>query len=454
MPWLLNLIYAICLVAASPWLLYRAITTGRYREGWSQKLLGNVPQALTKAIGSKPVIWLHGVSVGEVQLLKPLFEQLRHNNPQACFVVSTTTQTGMELARKLYPTELLFYFPFDFTWSVHRAIARLRPQLIVLGELELWPNLIGRAAKLEIPIAVVNARLSERSFRGYQKFAWLTRAMFGKLHFVAAQDLAYADRFVRCGVPTERVRVTGSTKFDNVTFDRHCQPVEKLRNLVGLEASHTVWIVGSTQSPEELVAAQAFVELRVRHPNLRLIVVPRHPERFEEVFRELGGLGVAPLRRSMIESSVSAENWQILLVDTVGELRWWWGLADVAIVGGSFGSRGGQNMIEPAAYGANVAFGPNTSNFRDICEILLKGGGAERIGRLEEILPWIREQLERPEIGRLRGQKAQELVQKHQAHWRKPSKRCNLSSINRTGCWFREKSDAVDVHLKIQPVSY
>ncbi len=414
MPWLLNLMYSIFLAAASPWLLFRSLTTGRYREGWSQKLLGNVPQALRKKIGSKPVVWLHGVSVGEVQLLKPLLEQLRQNNPQACFVVSTTTQSGMDLAKKLYPNDLLFYFPFDFTWSVHRVMARLRPQLIVLGELELWPNLIGRAAKLKIPIAVVNARLSERSFRGYQRFAWLTRAMFSKLQLVAAQDQSYAERFVRCGVPTERVRVTGSTKFDNVTFDRQCEQVERLRSLVGLDASHTVWIVGSTQSPEEVVATRAFVELRDSHPSLQLIVVPRHPERFEEVFRELGGLGVAPLRRSQIESSVSAQDWQVLLVDTVGELRWWWGLADVAIVGGSFGSRGGQNMIEPAAYGANVAFGPNTSNFRDICEILLNGGGAVRIEGLDEILPWMREQLERPEIGKLRGKKAQELVKQHQ----------------------------------------
>lgn len=414
MPWLLNLLYAIFLIVASPWLLYRAITTGRYREGWSQKLLGNVPRSVTKEIGDKPVVWLHGVSVGEVQLLKPLLEQLRQRNPDCCFVVSTTTQSGMELAKKLYPIALLFYFPFDFTWAVRRAIARIQPRLIVLGELELWPNMINVATKQAVPIAVVNARLSERSFRGYQRFAWFTRTMFRKLHLVAAQDTAYADRFVRCGVSSEQVIVTGSTKFDNVTFDRHSEQVERLRTLVGLDESYIVWIVGSTQAPEEVVAAKAFIELRKSYPKLRLIVVPRHPERFEEVDRDLAGIGVAPLRRSRIEANVSAEAWQVLLVDTVGELRWWWGLADVAIVGGSFGSRGGQNMIEPAAYGANVAFGPNTSNFRDICEILLGGEGAERIADLDQILPWMRKQLESPELGQQRGLNAQELVKKHQ----------------------------------------
>ena len=414
MPWLLNLVYAAFLVAASPWLLYRAITTGRYREGWSQKLLGSVPRSVTKDLGGKPVVWLHGVSVGEVQLLKPLLEQLRQKNPETCFVVSTSTQSGMDLAKKLYPSASLFYLPFDFTWAVQRALARIQPQLLVLGELELWPNLIGCATKQNVPIAVVNARLSERSFRGYQRFGWLTKSMFQKLHLVAAQDPTYADRFIRCGVPSERVKVTGSTKFDNVTFDRHNEHVEQLGKLVGLDTSHHVWIVGSTQSPEEAAACRAFIELKDSHPNLRLIVVPRHPERFDEVYRELEALEVHPLRRSLIGESGVTKDWQVLLVDTVGELRWWWGLADTAIVGGSFGSRGGQNMIEPAAYGANVAFGPNTSNFKDISEMLLDGGGAQRIEGLEQILPWMREQLIRPELGKQRGQKAQELVKKHQ----------------------------------------
>lgn len=414
MPWLLNLLYVIALLAVSPWLVYRAIATGRYRQGWSQKLLGLIPPLVVRALGGKPVVWLHGVSVGEVQLLKPLFERLRHRNPELCFVVSTTTQSGMDLAKKLFPSDLLFYFPFDFTWSVKRVIATLNPILIVLGELELWPNLINDAAKRAIPIAVVNARLSVGSNKGYKRFSWLTRAMFGKLHLVAAQDATYAKRFVACGVPTERVFVTGSTKFDNVTFDRHCNEVEHLRTLVGLDASNVVWIIGSTQSPEEVVAAEAFLALRDSHPGLRLIIVPRHPDRFESVFRDLQEVGTSPRRRSLIGTSLSSQEWQVLLVDTVGELRWWWGLADVAIVGGSFGSRGGQNMIEPAAYGANVAFGPNTSNFRDICAILLEGGGAERINRLDQILPWMRDQLERPELGKQRGQKAQELVKKHQ----------------------------------------
>jgi len=422
MPWLLNVLYLLVLFVASPWLLYRGIKTGRYHHGWSQKLLGIVPGDVADRLGATPVIWLHGVSVGEVQLLKPVLERLRQRNPSATFVLSTTTQTGMELAKKILPNELLIYFPFDFTWSVKRVLRTIKPRLLVLGELELWPNLIASSTSMGVPIAVVNGRLSERSFKGYRKYKRLTSSMFSKLRLVAAQDATYAERFVACGVAASRVQVTGSTKFDNVTFDRRSEPVEQLRNLVGLEEHHVVWIVGSTQAPEELVAARAFMKLREEWPHLRLIVVPRHQERFASVYRELQEMGTGPVRRSLIGGATSAgsggaifaSDWRVLLVDTIGELRWWWGLADVAIVGGSFGDRGGQNMLEPAAYGTNLAFGPNTQNFRDISELLLLEGAATRLQGLDDILPWIREQLANAEPGRERGARAQRVVRRHQ----------------------------------------
>lgn len=414
MPWLLNVLYLLLLIVASPWLIYRAIRTGRYREGWQQKFFGFLPATLSEKLNGEKLIWLHGVSVGEVQLLKPLLEQLRLRIPDATFVLSTTTSTGMELAKKILAHESLIYLPFDFTWGVNRVLRTLQPTVLVLGELELWPNLINSAYRRGVPIAVVNGRLSERSFRGYVKFSWFTHSMFNKLGLVAAQDSTYAERFMACGVPVERIRVTGSTKFDNVVFDRQHEQVESLRKLVGLDASHQVWIVGSTQSPEERFSAEAFLALRAEFPALRLIVVPRHQERFEAVYRELQELGVDPLRRSLVRQEISARDWQVLLVDTIGELRWWWGLADLALVGGSFGDRGGQNMLEPAAYGANVAFGPNTSNFRDIADLLLRGESAMRLAQLDEILPWAREQLANPELGRNRGAKAQTIVKLHQ----------------------------------------
>ncbi len=422
MPWLLNALYLLLGSLLSPWLVYRAFRTRRPRGSWTQKFLGFVPAAsanssnvgLHSRCGGETVIWMHGVSVGEVQLLKPLFDELRIRNPDAKFAISTTTPTGMELAKKLFVDELVFFFPFDFTWSMTRALNSIKPTILVLGELELWPNLIALLHKRHVPVCVVNGRLSERSFRDYYKHRWVTRSMFTKLRLVAAQDTTYADRFVACGVEQDRVYVTGSTKFDNVIFDRHHQHVDNLRRLVGLDDSETVWIVGSTQAPEERCAVEAFKILSSEFPDLRLVVVPRHQDRFESVFQELQSLGVDPLRMSTLRGEVAKSDWQVCLVDTIGELRWWWGLADIAIVGGSFGDRGGQNMLEPAAYGANVAFGPNTSNFRDIAEILLRADGATRLSELTEMLPWTREQLRNPEPGRDRGTNAQAIIRKHQ----------------------------------------
>jgi 3-deoxy-D-manno-octulosonic-acid transferase len=202
----------------------------------------------------------------------------------------------------------------------------------------------------------------------------------------------------------------GSLKFDNVAFDRQATEVQRLRALVGVGEEHRVWVMGSTQVHEELPAVRAFQNLRSEFPELKLIVVPRHPDRFDAVAAEIEHSGVKMLRRSRLTQAVSADNWEVLLVDTVGELKWWWGLAEIAIVGGSFGRRGGQNMLEPAAYGANVAFGPNTINFRDIVELLLGGEAATRLSSLTEIEAWVRQQLQSTAEGQARGARARDII--------------------------------------------
>ncbi|MEZ6134715.1 MAG: 3-deoxy-D-manno-octulosonic acid transferase [Pirellulaceae bacterium] len=416
--WLRNTIYLAALLLASPWIAYRAVRTGRYLRSWRQQLFGLRPASGVPAVHGRR-IWLHGVSVGEVQLLKPLWEALSRENPECQFALSTTTETGMELAAKCYPESVQkFYFPLDFSWAVGRTLKTLKPSLIVLGELEVWPNLIDMAAHHDIPLVVVNGRLSDRSFRGYRRFHRWTEPIFSKLNLVAAQSETYAQRFIECGTPAERVETTGSFKFDNVAFERDTPEVRQLRELVGLTPGHRVWVVGSTQAGEELPACQAFAVARQHEPALRLIVVPRHKERFDEVAIDLQSTGLRVLRRSSLSQpgrpgSASAD-WDVLLVDTIGELRWWWGTADLALVGGSFGKRGGQNMLEPAAYGINVAFGPNTSNFRDIVGLLLAADAATQLDSLEEIRPWLLRELADPLPGKERGQRAQRLIAQQQ----------------------------------------
>lgn len=409
MGFLLNAIYLATLIAAAPWMVWRAIRTGRYREGWPAKLLGLVPDRREE----QPCIWVHAVSVGEVQLLRPFLASLQSAYPNEEIVISTTTQTGMQLAQKLFPNNILFYCPMDFTWSVRRCIQRIRPKLLVLAELELWPNLVTEAKAAKCQVAVVNGRLSERSFRGYGQIGWLTSKTLKQIDWVGVQDETYATRFVALGADPKKVEVTGSMKFDGAEFDRAHEEVLTRSRWLGLDARHRIWVVGSTQSPEEQIALDAFQQLTERFPDLRLIIVPRHPERFPDVAKQIEHSGLRWIRRSQVGNFANAEQWQVLLADSVGELRWWWGLAHLGFVGGSFGNRGGQNMIEPAAYGVCTSFGPNTKNFQDIVRLLLDADSAKVLENPKDLLPWMIEMLENPEVANGFGQRARQVAFAH-----------------------------------------
>ena len=411
--------YASLLTAASPYIALRAARTGRYRDGWAERMLGRVPELSS----DQTSIWMHGVSLGEVQLLRPLVEHFHHKNPDQPVVLSTSTLTGMQVAKKSLPHTTSFYCPLDFSWAIKQALTRLKPRLIVLGELEVWPHLIGLATARNIPVAVVNGRLSDRSFRGYSRFRRWLQATFSRLSLVAAQDETTADRFRSLGVAAERVHVAGSLKFDNVNANRQHVEVEQRRSLVGLKDYHRIVVVGSTQDPEEQAAVSAIEQLLPKFPDLKLIVVPRHPERFDEVDQLLRRSTLKVLRRSQIAGPCSADDWQVLLVDSVGELKWWWGVAELALVGGSFGTRGGQNMLEPAAYGAKVAFGPNVWNFREIVRSLLEKDAVWQLPSLDALADWINDSLSDPLAGQGRTQRAIALIRSHQGATQRT---CNL----------------------------
>lgn len=406
--WFLNGVYALLLLAFTPWMLWQACRTGKYRDGWYEKLLGKVPVRKSQ----RPCVWFHAVSVGELQLLRPLIREYQKRWPDWDIVISSTTITGRKLARESYPELLTFYSPFDFTWAVNKTLQRIRPNLIVLAELELWPNLLSLAQQNEIELAVVNGRLSEKSFAGYRRIRWLAKSMLSKLDCIAAQNETYARRFLDLGARTDTVSVTGSIKFDGANPDRVHPEVQQRRQWAGLKAQHTIWLVGSTQDPEEAMATEIFIRQRAKFPELRLVIVPRHAERFEAVASELNATGLRVLRRSESRDGVN-ENWDVLLIDSIGELRWWWGVADLATVGGSFGNRGGQNMIEPCAYGACVSFGPNTRNFRDIVEQLLQHSAASQLADQTAWENWLVEYLSSPEKAAQQGQTAANWVASH-----------------------------------------
>jgi 3-deoxy-D-manno-octulosonic-acid transferase len=381
MPWLLDAAYLLALLLLSPWLLYKALTTGKYRRGVLAKLFGLADNSKLKTQNSK-LVWFHGVSVGEIHLLRQVIAAFRRRHPDWQCVVSTTTDTGFDEACKHFPDLAVFFWPFDFSWAVRRALRRVRPSLIVLAEGELWPNFLLAAAARRVPVAVINARMSPRSFARYRRLGALTRPLLARVSLFAAQTPEYATNLSLLGVPTGRLAVTGSVKYDGTSADRGNPRTEELRRLLGVEPDELVLVAGSTQHPEEEVVLGIFCRLRGEYPRLRLILVPRQKDRFEQVTALLARAGEPFVRRSQMTSGCATPQAgrPIVLVDTIGELGALWGLADVAFVGGSLdGKRGGQNMIEPAAYGAAVLFGPHVWNFRDAAARLSAAGGAVQV---------------------------------------------------------------------------
>jgi 3-deoxy-D-manno-octulosonic-acid transferase len=374
---LLDLIYLIAFVVLLPWVAWRKVSGGRpVAAPWS-RFIGSTPPLLPK--GTRQRIWLHGVSVGEIQLLSSLSREItaqaNANGLAVEFVVSSSTTTGLDLAAKRFGAAVVFPCPLDFTWAVRRVVKAVDADLLVLGELELWPHLLDAARRHRLPIVVANGRLSERSARGYRRVAPLVRRMLSRVTLVSARSAADAARFRALGAPT--VVDAGSMKFDGVRGDRAAEDVRCLAKLAGFVEDDIVFLAGSTQAPEEALAIDAYRAASADHPRLRLVIVPRHVERKPEIVALLDASGLAWQARSTLETEGATPHARVLLVDTTGELGAWWGTASIAFVGGSLdGKRGGQNMLEPAAYGAAVCFGPHTRNFADEVAVLLAADAA------------------------------------------------------------------------------
>lgn len=401
MPFLLNVVYLAILLACSPILLLRACRAGKYREGWAEKVLGKAPLR----IGDRPCLWFHAVSVGEVLLLRPIIDELSRRRPGWDVVVSTTTTTGLAVARRTFPDLVTFYAPLDFSWATRRALERVRPTVLALVELELWPNLVWSAKQFGARVAIVNGRLSHRSHRGYRRLRGPLGPTLRRLDAVAVQNDEYAARFLDLGIPRQRIRVTGSIKYDGLETDRNNSQTLMLRRELGLSASDLVFVAGSTMEGEEEAALAAYRAARRQHPRLRLILVPRHAERFEKVASWLRQQGEPVLQRS--QSYVPRSRIDpppVILVDSIGELSAVWGLADVAFVGGSLlPGRGGQNMMEPVAYGSSVMFGRHTANFRETVEQLLGCGGAREVENAAALTDALIADLDDPETAASRG---------------------------------------------------
>jgi 3-deoxy-D-manno-octulosonic-acid transferase len=419
---LFDLVYLLALALLSPWLVWRAIRTGRYRNELGAKVFGRVRVSNPQ---KKPVAWFHAVSVGEVNLLGTLVPKFRERHPDWHVVVSSTPDTGLAEARRRFPGFDVIAWPLDFSWAVAAALGAVNPALVVLTESELWPNFLAAAAVRRVPVVVVNARMSPRSARRLARAAGLARRLLLRhVTRFAVQEIEYAERLQQLGVRADTVVTTGSIKYDGAAGERDTSQTRALRTALGLEEPTPPWIArdarpliflaGSTHAPEEAILLGVFARLRDRFPHLRLILVPRHPDRFEDVARLVEASGLPFVRRSRIAAPL-ADMPAVVVLDTVGELGAAWGLADVGFTGGSLdGVRGGQSMIEPAGYGVPCAFGPYVWNFRDAARRLVEVGGAVRVTDPAELEAALARLIADPDLRARMGRAARELVRRQQ----------------------------------------
>ncbi|HKY43723.1 MAG TPA: 3-deoxy-D-manno-octulosonic acid transferase [Pyrinomonadaceae bacterium] len=409
-----SLLLSLGLLVLIPHFLFKALAHGKYIEGLPQRL-GAVPPT-----NGKQVIWLHCVSVGETQAARPLAQRIKQQFPHHALVVSTITLTGQKLAREVFrkQAESVFYFPFDWRWSVRRALKRINPTAVLIMETELWPNFLRECKVREIPVALVNGRISKQSFRRYKLVTFFLRRMLTSLSMAVMQSDADAQRLQSLGMPGEKLFMAGNLKFDAEPGSDLAETTGEIRERFGLRAEVPLILAASTHAPEEEIILESFKQLRTKQP-ARLMIAPRHPERFNEVASLIQNSGLSWTRRTSVPETSDAEA-TVILLDTIGELPATYSLATVCFVGGSIVDRGGHNVLEPAAAGAAVITGAHTHNFHAIVDLMEEAGaivqlppvngadaGEEFKYAVEKLLA---DAAERAELGR----RAKHLVAKNQ----------------------------------------
>ncbi len=363
---LYSLLLTLAIFALLPLFLFSALRHGKYVAGLGERL-GDVPEI---DAGGREVIWLHCVSVGETQAARPLARALVERFPSHALVVSTTTLTGQRLAREVFRDDAaaVFYFPFDWAWSVRRALSRIKPTVVLVMETELWPRFLRECRRRGVPVALVNGRISEKSFKGYRRLGSFIESVVGALALALMQTESDAERIRALGLHPARVRVSGNIKFDADTDTGEQSITTLLRERFAFDDARPLIVAASTHAPEESITLEAFQQTRAafdRDRRPRLLVAPRHPERFNEVAALIEASGLLWARRS----SAPQENdrvCDVVLLDSIGELRGVYPLAALVFVGGSIAPTGGHNVLEPAAAARCIITGAHTFNFSSI----------------------------------------------------------------------------------------
>lgn len=404
---LYNILFRIFFLLSSPYYFIRMRRRGNWQTGFRERF-GKFNVRFKQSITNRQVMWLHAVSVGEVNVCTQLIRALEPRVPNMKMVVSTTTTTGMAELNKKLPTLISkIYYPIDYRKYVSKALSAIHPEAIVLVEAEIWPNFIWRARDMGTPIFLVNARLSERSYRGYKRFGFLFRPLFASFTGVGAQNEADAARLRELGCRPEAIHIVGSLKFDAAHLEtQQALDVGRLLRQVGVPEGARILLGGSTHDGEEAILGEIFLRLKKQFPDLFLVLVPRHFERSREAGRALKDKGVKFMYRSDVGLDTRLQPGEVdcLLVNSTGELRFFYQHATVVFVGKSLTAEGGQNPIEPAEMSKPVVFGPNMQNFADVVKSFLAKDGAVQVkdaGELEKkLVELLANETRRAELGR------------------------------------------------------
>ncbi len=414
MPLIFDSFYITATLLGTPYILAKMFTSERFRSGLSQRL-GRLPARE----GDRPCFWVHAASVGEVNTVAALIKDMEEEFPGWDIIISTSTNTGFSIAKKRFGNKPVIYYPLDFSWVDRKALSLLRPSCIVLVELEIWPNFLVETCERKIPLVLVNGRMSERSQKFFKAMGFLSRAFSeglsapGNVYCVRTQ--ADASRFLKLGIPEDRVIITGNMKYDNLPVDVSEGIKDSLRSSFRIGPEDKVLVGGSTHPGEEEILLRTFKTLKATLPGLRLILVPRHIERAKEVEGLIKALGFSSVRKSMLDragtfNSEPAET--VVLVDTIGDLNNIYSLADCVFIGKSLRGRGGQNVMEPAALARPIVFGPNMTNFEEEMYLLLRADAAKMVRNEQDLLGTVKDILKNRQKAKEMGRRARETVLK------------------------------------------
>jgi 3-deoxy-D-manno-octulosonic-acid transferase len=406
-------IYNLLLLAGSlvliPYFGLKMLMTGKYRQSFGQKL-GRIPPEVISAIKGHPRIWVHAVSVGEVTAAAPIVAALRGRFPRACIILSTATETGQAMALRLIPQATAFlYFPLDLPFVVSNVIDRIAPDIVVLTETEIWPNFLRRCMKRRIPVVMVNGRISPRSFRRYSRTSFFWADVLSFVREIGVISEVDAQRIRAIGAAPEKVRVMGNAKYDILASRVSGETWSAKAAQMGMTPDSRVFVAGSTHEGEESIVLTVYRDLLTEWPDLKLIIVPRHPERGKDVRALVTREGRPCILMSEIRAGRRPEG-EIVVVDVIGELFSLYSLASVVYCGGSLVAKGGQNILEPAAWGKVVFYGPSMEDFSDEKTLLEEVGAGIPVQSAEELRRGVKKMLADPAELRRRGAEGQRRV--------------------------------------------